>query len=109
MYDMNRIVFASVQRNSEVTAACPDQPREPGEYFYEGYLEAYQSIDLNGLAIGSVMVRTSLIDLDRRLQSHQHRDDNRDDNDHMQKKRDWYLPLPLILFPPVSSLLLYQR
>ena len=39
MYDMNRIVFASVQRNSEVTAACPDQPREPGEYFYEGYLD----------------------------------------------------------------------
>ena len=69
MYDMNRVVFASVQRNSDSAAACPDSPREPGEYFYEGYLEAYQAIDLNGLAIGSVMVRTSLVDLDRRLQS----------------------------------------
>ncbi|MCP5016489.1 MAG: diguanylate cyclase [Ketobacter sp.] len=68
MYDLNRQVFASVVRESDHAIACPDQPREPGEYFYESYLEAYQAIELNGLAIGSVMVRTSLVDLDRRLQ-----------------------------------------
>jgi len=68
MYDLNRKVFASVVRESDHAVSCPEQPREPGEYFYESYLEAYQAIELNGLAIGSVMVRTSLVDLDRRLQ-----------------------------------------
>lgn len=69
MYDMNKKIFASVSRDELDTFACPKEPLESGEYFYQGYLEAYQSIDLNGLGIGSVMVRTNLIDLDRRLRS----------------------------------------
>ncbi|MDY6921629.1 MAG: diguanylate cyclase [Pseudomonadota bacterium] len=69
MYDMEQQVFARVGRDSAASLACPSPPRTPGEYFEQGFLDAYQAIELNGLGIGSVLVRTSLVDLDRRLQS----------------------------------------
>lgn len=70
MYDVNGVIFSEVSRQADGQGQCPKTPAKSGAYFSEdGYLEVYQSIDLNGLSIGSVMVRTSLIDLDRRLQS----------------------------------------
>ncbi|MCG8534899.1 MAG: diguanylate cyclase, partial [Pseudomonadales bacterium] len=70
MYDMNKNVFAEVSRIDSEASQCPRGPQSAGEYFGEdAHLYVYQAIDLNGLSIGSVMVKTSLIDLDRRLQS----------------------------------------
>lgn len=70
MYDMNKQIFAEVARQPSDTSQCPPAPKLSGEYFSDdGYLAAFQAIELNGLSIGTVMVKTSLIDLDRRLQS----------------------------------------
>ncbi|MGB3623060.1 diguanylate cyclase [Ketobacter sp. MCCC 1A13808] len=69
MYNSVNQIFAQVARGSETDADCPPEPKKAGEYFILGYLDAYQKIELNDLEIGTVMVRTSLIDLDRRLQS----------------------------------------
>ena len=70
MYDVNGVIFSEVSRQQTEQSRCPDSPTKSGAYFSEdGFLEVHQSIDLNGLSIGSVIVRTSLIDLDRRLQS----------------------------------------
>ncbi len=69
MYDSSDQIFAQVTRKSSSSDFCPTQSLQAGEYFREGYLEAYQLIELNGVPIGRVMVRTNLEDLDRRLQS----------------------------------------
>lgn len=67
MYDAEQRVFVGVSRNVGVSPECPVSPKADGHFFGEDYLDVYQTVELNGKAIGNVMVRSGLDELEARL------------------------------------------
>lgn len=63
MYDAGGKVFVKLGYDD-----CPTVIQPDGEYFSEDYLDVFQSVTLNGDIIGRVFIRSSLEQLDYRLQ-----------------------------------------
>ncbi len=67
IYNAQAHVFASVDTQGNDGKHCQGAVLADGHYFFDHYLDVYQSITLNGMSIGTLMVRTGLEDLDERL------------------------------------------
>ncbi len=67
IYDGQGQIFASVDVQGSDGKHCERALLADGHYFSDDYLDVYQSIALNSMTIGTLMVRTDLEDLDERL------------------------------------------